>query len=137
MMTGSLTLYTRYYFVEGHSLNDRPRLASVVADVLDHLVETRSPTADELLSFLNSDEGQPEIMEALKTLDKFGIHSIPKFIVEGKTLIDGAARSDVFIEVFRSIEAKGEIHAGPVFGEILGVPDEIVDRGSHLPQMTA
>lgn len=128
-----------YYFVEGHSLNDRPRLAGVVAELLSNLLgpEETTPTDNELLEFLNGNEGREEIMKALQALNKLGIHSIPKFIIEGKTIVDGAARPEVFVQVFRDIERKGEIHAGPFFGDILGVPDDIIVRGSHTPESIA
>lgn len=129
--------FQRYYFVDGHSLNDRPRLASAVSELLSNLLDEDVPTEAELLEFLNGNEGREEIMRALQALNKLGIHSIPKFIIEGRTVIDGAARSDVFVKVFREIEMKGEIHGGPVFGEILGVPDEVVGRGSHTPKIIA
>jgi hypothetical protein len=110
-----------------------------VAGLLSNLLEpdTTVPTESELLEFLNGNEGRDEIMKALQALNKLGIHSIPKFIIEGKTMVDGAARSEVFVEAFRQIERKGKIHSGPVFGEILGVPDDIVGRGSHTPETIA
>jgi predicted DsbA family dithiol-disulfide isomerase len=122
-----------YYFVEGHALNDRPRLASVIVELLSGLVTDNVPTEQHILDFLNGDEGRAEILEALDTLDRLGVHSIPQFIVEGKTVIDGAARSDTFVRIFREIEARGEVHGDPIFGKILGVPEEIVNRGSHMP----
>lgn len=118
-------------------MNDRPRLASVVSTLLSNLLEGEAPSEAELLSFLNGDEGRQEIMQALQALNQLDIHSIPKFIIEGKTMVDGAARSEVFVEAFREIEKRGEIHGGPVFGEILGVPGEVVGRGSHTPDMVA
>jgi predicted DsbA family dithiol-disulfide isomerase len=130
----------RYYFVEGHSLNDRQRVASVVAEELVTLLDAAKVEIQsevELLAFLNGNEGRKEIEEALQALRQLGIHSIPKFIVEGKTIIDGAAHSEVFVQVFRDIERHGKIQSGPVFGEILGVPKEIVERGSHTPETVA
>lgn len=128
----------RYYFVEGHSLNDRPLLAAVVAETLSTLLlPNNAPTEKELLDFLNGNEGRREIMQALAALKQLGIHSIPKFIIEGRTVVDGAARAETFVDVFREIEARGTIHAGPVFGEILGVPEDIVLRGSHTPESIA
>ena len=121
-------------------MNDRQRVASVVAEELATLLDATKveiPSKVELLAFLNGNEGRKEIEEALKALRELGIHSIPKFIVEGKTIIDGAAHSDVFVQVFRDIERRGKIRNGPVFGEILGVPDEIVERGSHTPKTIA
>ena len=117
--------------MEGHALNDRPRLASTVAEELKNLVTNNPPSADELLEFLNSDEGRKEILEALETLRELGVHGIPKFIIEGRTIVDGAARSQVFVDIFRTIEERGTIHGGPVFGEILGISNETVERGSH------
>ena len=119
-----------YYFVEGHSLNDRPRLAQVVAKKLATCME-EPPAAEQLLEFLNGDSGRAEIERAVQTLQQLGIHGIPKFIIEGQTVVDGAAHSDVFVRVFREIEARGEIVNGTVFGDILGVPPEVIEQASH------
>jgi predicted DsbA family dithiol-disulfide isomerase len=124
-------LLNQYYFVDGHSLNDRPLLAKTVADALSSMIEDAPPSGGELLDFLNGDQGREEIEAALRALDQLGIHSIPKFIIEGRTLVDGAARSDEFIKIFREIEARGKVHAGPTFRDILGIPPEIVEQGSH------
>jgi predicted DsbA family dithiol-disulfide isomerase len=123
-------LLNEYYFVEGHSLNDRPRLAKVVAEKLEAMLE-EPPSANQLLDFLNGNEGRKEIEAALQTLDQMGVHGIPKFIIEGRTVVDGAARSEVFVKIFREIEAKGEIHSGPLFGEILGIETGTIEAGSH------
>ena len=120
-----------YYFVDGHSLNDRPRLAQVVADKLATLLPDDAPTAQQLLAFLNGNQGRKEIEQAVQTLHRLGIHGIPKFIIEGQTVVDGAAHAQVFEQVFREIERKGEIAHGPVFGNILGISPETVQRGSH------
>lgn len=120
-------------------MNDRPRLAGVVAEILPSLVgpDDAAPSEAELLDFLNGNEGREEIMHALQALDQLGIHSIPKFIIEGKTIVDGAAGSEVFVRVFRDIEQRGKVHNDLVFGEILGVPPEIVSRGSHTTENLA
>lgn len=123
-----------YYFVEGHSLNDRPRLAKTVAQLLEGILYDKSPSEDYLLQFLNGNEGRKEIEEALRQLHALGVHGIPKFIIEGSYVVDGAAQSHAFVEIFRDIERRGEIKNGPVFGEILGVPPDIVERGSHHVQ---
>mmetsp|Transcript_10952 Transcript_10952/g.16850 ORF Transcript_10952/g.16850 Transcript_10952/m.16850 type:complete len:239 (-) Transcript_10952:215-931(-) len=124
-----------YYFVNGHSLNDRSRLAKTVALELEKvLTEEEAPSAEDLLSFLNSNEGRKEIEAALAGLREIGVHSIPKFIIAGRTLIDGAAHASTFIEVFRKIERRGKIHAGPVFAEVLGLRKEIIEKGSHHAQ---
>lgn len=117
--------------MEGHALNDRPRLAETVAQELEKLLDNSAPSADELLDFLNGNEGRKEIEDALQALQKLGIHSIPKFIIEGATVVDGAAHSEVFVDIFREIEQRGEVQSGPVFGDILGISNETVEAGSH------
>ncbi|KAL3798342.1 hypothetical protein HJC23_004995 [Cyclotella cryptica] len=136
----SEALYDRlnmYYFVEGHALNDKPRLAKVAAESLvETLAKTENATIppmteNEVLNFLNSNKGRREIENALRALTELGVHGIPKFIIEGSRVVDGAAMPDVFIRIFREIEKRGEVAGGPVFGDILGVDDSIVMRASH------
>jgi predicted DsbA family dithiol-disulfide isomerase len=124
-----------YYFVDGHALNDRPRLASMVSGELKNLVNDNPPSAAELLDFLNGNQGRSEIEQALGALQQLGIHGIPKFIIEGRTVVDGAAHAGVFVDIFRKIEQRGEIHSGPVFGDILGISKETIERGSHHREM--
>jgi predicted DsbA family dithiol-disulfide isomerase len=119
-------LLNEYYFVQGHSLNDQPRLAQVVAELLQQLAVVPPASDDDLLSFLRSDLGRDEIETALAALHELNIHSIPKFVIEGTTVIDGAATADVFIKLFRRIERRGTIDAEPVFASLLGIdPSEI------------
>lgn len=128
-----------YYFVDGHALNDKKRLAQVAHEEIsrcvarDHGSNAQRPTMseEEILLFLNSDEGRREIEQALEALQKLGVHGIPKFIIEGKTIVDGAAHSNTFIEIFRDIERKGSVHGGPIFGDILGVSQATIEEGSH------
>lgn len=130
-----------YYFVDGHSLNDKPRLANVVCKHLEEILprteETEltalsPPTEMELLKFLNGNEGTEQIMHAIHALNQLGIHGIPKFIIEGNRLVDGAARSNVFVEIFREIEKLGTVHDGPIFNDVLDVSDETVQKASHF-----
>jgi len=136
----SETLYDRlnvYYFVDGHALNDKPRLARVAAETLSEALSQDNPTGrtamseGEILSFLNGDQGRLEIENAIRALQQLGVHGIPKFFVEGSRVVDGAAGPETFIRIFREIEKKGEVAGGPIFGEILGVSEDIVKRGSH------
>lgn len=131
----SETVYDKlnvYYFVDGHSLNDRPMLARVVCEVLKELIPDNAPTEADLLEFLNGEEGKKEISYAMNALDQMGIHGIPKFIIEGTTMVDGAARSDTFVHIFREIEKRGTVHSGPIFNDVLGVSDETVQTPSHF-----
>jgi predicted DsbA family dithiol-disulfide isomerase len=127
-----------YYFVDGHSLNDKPKLAAVVAERLEKLLalspnNVQPPSQQSLLYFLNGTEGRQEIEEAVRTLHELGIHGIPKFIIEGTTVVDGAARPEVFINIFRDIETRGALKGSPVFGSILGLSSDVIQRGSHCP----
>lgn len=128
-------LLNKYYFVDGHSLNDRPRLARVVAERLQELLAGDSslniPNESDLLRFLNGNEGRKEIVAAVKALHRIGVHGIPKFIIEGTSVVDGAAHAEVFVNIFREIEARGKTLGGPVFGDILGVPSKLIEKGSH------
>jgi predicted DsbA family dithiol-disulfide isomerase len=118
-----------YYFVEGKSLNDKPQLAKVVSQKLKEMgIET---TTDDLLTFLNGNQGRSEIEHAIASLRHLGVSGIPKFIIEGRVVIDGAANSDTFIKVFREIERRGRVLGSPVFGEVLGVSPDVIARGSH------
>lgn len=120
-----------YYFVDGHSLNDRPKLASVVVAELEVLLPNNAPSEESILKFLNGNEGRAEIKKALVTLQGLNVHSIPKFIIEGGSVVDGAAHSQVFVDLFRKIEARGSVQGGPIFGDILGISPEIIEQGSH------
>ena len=128
-----------YYFVEGHALNDRPRLAKVAAERLSELIAKDNTTQqqsammseEDILLFLNGDEGKLEIHNALSALQQIGVHGIPKFIIEGSRVVDGAAGPETFIQIFRDIEKRGEIENGPIFADILGVSEDTWKRGSH------
>ena len=136
-----------YYFVDGHSLNDRPRLAETVAQALEQewpklqqqqqqqeqaeVHREPPPSAEFLLQFLNGNKGRAEIENAISALHQLGVHGIPKFIIEGSTVVDGAAHADVFVDVFRQIEGRGQVAGGPIFGDILGVSAETIARGSY------
>lgn len=118
----------RYYFVNGHALNDKPRLAKVVAEELQKLLSDKAPTEENILEFLNGNEGRKEIESTLKVLQEMGVHGIPKFVIEGQTVVDGAAKSDEFIDIFRDIEQRGFIANGPIFARVLGIPSDVVNR---------
>ena len=133
-------LYDRlnvYYFVDGHALNDKPRLAKVAAETLADALAHNNPAGqtpmseDEILTFLEGNEGRAEIEEARRALQQIGVQGIPKFIIEGSQIVDGAAGPDTFVHIFRAIERRGEVASGPVFGDILGISEELVERGSH------
>jgi predicted DsbA family dithiol-disulfide isomerase len=91
-------------------------------------------TEDDILTFLNGNEGRREIENALRALNELGVHGIPKFIIEGSSVVDGAAMPNTFIRIFREIEERGISSGGPLFGDILGVDESIVKRASHTKE---
>jgi predicted DsbA family dithiol-disulfide isomerase len=129
-------LLNEYYFVHGHSLNDQPRLAHVVAERLQQLLAVpTAPSPEDLLEFLRSDQGRAEIDAAVAALHELNIHGIPKFIIEGTTLIDGAATADVFVNLFRQIERRGVIASGPIFAPLLGIATTTLEPSHTRDQM--
>lgn len=140
-LDASEALYDRlnvYYFVEGHALNDKPRLARVAAATLAETLLARGDGSEhapmdeaEVLAFLNGTQGRVEIQRALSALQQLGINGIPNFIVDGASIASGAAGPDTFIRVFRDIERRGEVRGGPIFGDILGITQDMIDKGSH------
>jgi predicted DsbA family dithiol-disulfide isomerase len=128
-------LLNQYYFVDGHSLNDKPRLATVVSTALQELLPIGNvpPSKRELMDFMDGNQGREQIIRALDALNQLGIHSIPKFIIEGRTVVDGAARSETFVEIFREIEARGKVQGTAIFSDVLCVSEETIASGSHLP----
>ena len=105
------------------------KLSELIAK--DDTTQQSIMTEDDILSFLNGDEGKLEIHNALSALREIGVHGIPKFIVEGFRVVDGAAGPETFIQIFRDIEKRGEIENGPIFADILGVSEDTWKRGSH------
>mmetsp|Transcript_2112 Transcript_2112/g.2991 ORF Transcript_2112/g.2991 Transcript_2112/m.2991 type:complete len:158 (+) Transcript_2112:348-821(+) len=135
----SEALYDRlnvYYFVDGHSLNDRPLLAKVAAEELAKLVSGSAMSESEVLDFLESDQGRENIENALSALRDMKIHGIPKFIIDGTYMVDGAAPQENFVPIFRKIEKGGKNLNGPVFADLLGISDDVIAKGSHTKEST-
>lgn len=110
-------------------------MAKVAAQTLsESVVGQPHLNEEEILSFLNGNEGRLEIENALRVLQQLGVHGIPKFIIEGSRVIDGAAGPDTFIQVFREIENRGMVERGPLFGDILGISQETLMKGSHTKE---
>ncbi len=101
-------------------------LAKQDANAAEH-----APGEEEILSFLHGNDGRIEIENALRALRKLGVHGIPKFIIEGSAVIDGAAGPETFVRVFREVERRGKVMGGPIFGDILGINQELWMKGSH------
>mmetsp|Transcript_17582 Transcript_17582/g.58939 ORF Transcript_17582/g.58939 Transcript_17582/m.58939 type:complete len:134 (+) Transcript_17582:537-938(+) len=126
------------HFVEGHRLNDSARLARTAEE---HAGVPRAETE----AFLKSKEGLAEITAALARAGELGVQSIPKFIVGGAYVLDGAVHARDHVALFREIETAPD---GPgvgmededgqpvgwtasVFASVLGVPAEVLREPSH------
>mmetsp|Transcript_28436 Transcript_28436/g.70431 ORF Transcript_28436/g.70431 Transcript_28436/m.70431 type:complete len:229 (+) Transcript_28436:246-932(+) len=118
-------LLNQRHFVEGRKLNDHVMLA-------DAACEAAGVNKTETLAFLRSGEGLANIQAAMRLLGAMGVHSIPTFIVDGRFRVDGAARSDEFVSLFRKIEREGRVEGGMVFGDALEVPKEVVHQGLNV-----
>ena len=104
-------------------------MAKVASEEL--LKQGHEVASDEILKFLNSNDGRQEIENAIHTLVQLGINGIPTFIIDGQTL-NGAAGWKSHYRVFREIEERGYVEKGPVFGKILNVSDDTIQEGSHV-----
>jgi predicted DsbA family dithiol-disulfide isomerase len=132
----------QYHFVDGHSLNDVERLASVVAVELQTWWTQRPlehagvppATAAEILQFLRGNEGRKEIGTAVSLLQQMGIHGIPTFILEGgETVLQGAVDASELVSTFRRIEQRGYLlREQPLFQDVLGISPTLIERGSYL-----
>jgi predicted DsbA family dithiol-disulfide isomerase len=113
------------HFVRGHKLNDVPMLAAAAA---------QHAGVDEAaaVEFLNSDGGREQIDRALALAGQFGIHSIPKFVIDGTLLIDGAAHTGEHIAAFREVEARGTTSGRALFAEALGISPQVL--AGEVPQ---
>jgi predicted DsbA family dithiol-disulfide isomerase len=94
------TILNKQHFFEGKRLNDKVML-------VDAAVEAGLDRAS-VSEFLDSSEGEQEVLDLVRAVHAKGIHSIPTFIIDGKYMISGAQRSEAFVEVFRMLEQQDQ-----------------------------
>lgn len=83
------------HFAEGRSLGDPQTL--VDAGVAGGLSEVR------VRAMLESDEGLAEIRTELSQALALGVHSVPTFVIDGKTGLQGAQPPEAFLEIFAKL----------------------------------
>jgi predicted DsbA family dithiol-disulfide isomerase len=72
------------------------------------------------LSFLASPEGEAEVMAAYAKTSDLGIHSIPTLVLDGRFVVNGAAKAGEIEEALRSLGADGAPPTGQrLFGDCL------------------
>lgn len=122
-------LYNRLnhlHFEQGRRLNDAAMLIAEAASVGADPIAARA--------LLDGTEGEAEIKAAGALLAKLGVSSIPTFIVDGRYMVNGAAKSVEFVELFRELEQipVDEMNGQFMFGEALGMPLELATRPTNI-----
>lgn len=85
----------------------------VLADVAEK-VGMMSRT--EAIRFLKSDELEQEINDMIDEAKKKGITGVPLTVIDGKWAVEGGQSSEVFIQIFRKLEAcQGSCTNAPAF----------------------
>lgn len=111
------TVLNRRHFIEGAKLNDAAMLAAAAGEA--------GVDEQAAFAFLGTHEGRDDILDTVAKVHAAGIHSIPTFIIDGRTVLQGAQPASEFVAVFRDIErqprpAGARPGAGPVFAHTAG-----------------
>jgi predicted DsbA family dithiol-disulfide isomerase len=86
------------YFIDGFDVGDPEVLAECAADVgLD---------AQQVRTFLDSDEGVVEVRDELRSAADLEISAVPTFVFDGKWMVPGAQDPETFVQVLRRVVAK-------------------------------
>ena len=88
----------RAYFIDGLDIGDPDVLADCAADV--------GFDRDEVVQFLDSDDGSDEVATMLASAHDAGITAVPTYVIDGQWAIPGAQDPDVFVQVLRRFAAK-------------------------------
>lgn len=127
--TAAERLYNRLnslHFEHGHRLNDAAMLAREAAAV--------GADAAAVTALLSSDRGEAEIEAAQNVLAQLGISSIPTFVIDGRYVVNGAARSAEFIELFRELEQAphDDFNGKFKFADALGCDAELARQATEM-----
>jgi len=114
----------RRHFEDGEPLNNTEMLLSAA--------ELSGVDRVAAQAFLSTNSGSTEIRAAQQQLRRMGVHSIPTFVIGAQQVVSGAAHSDELVNAFRQIEERGEGAPNSVFGDILGIPQEVLERPLEL-----
>jgi len=97
------------YFTDGLNISDPAVLVECATAV--------GFDADEIRTFLDTDQGHGEVMEQLAFAAASGITAVPTYVINGQWAIPGAQDPDVFVRVLERMLAKeaeqAEIHEAP------------------------
>ena len=90
------SVLSRKHFLEAGVLNSKALLLEACTEVA--AVDTAACQA-----FLDSDEGTQDVLDVYQHVTDMGINSIPTVVVNGKYLVNGAARADEYVDLFTQI----------------------------------
>jgi len=98
----------RAYFIDGLDIG----LPETLADCAAELGADR----DQVLAFLDGDDGRAEVVAYLEDAGDHGIAAVPTYVVNGQWAIPGAQDTDTFVNVLRRLADKlrAEQAAAPV-----------------------
>ena len=100
----------RAYFGEGRDIGDSGVLADVAASV--------GMERANVLAFLASDEGAPEVRHNEDAARRAGISGVPAFILDGRPLLVGAHPAEVIASALRdALGLPPQAEAGSLFSE--------------------
>jgi len=83
------------YFTNGKNIGEPDELAT--------LMETLGAHRDEVIQFLESDDGVDEVQGELAGASQLGITAVPTYVVEGQWSIPGAQEAETFERVLRRL----------------------------------
>ena len=84
------------YFTNGDNIADPELLTDLAAKVgLDW---------EHVEAFLASDEGKTEVQEEIARAQRLGITAVPTFVFDGRTAVQGAQPTSVFLEVLEELQ---------------------------------
>mmetsp|Transcript_8035 Transcript_8035/g.19602 ORF Transcript_8035/g.19602 Transcript_8035/m.19602 type:complete len:230 (+) Transcript_8035:132-821(+) len=107
------------HFEQGEKLNHRTMLVAAA--------EKAGADPVEAEAFLASNDGFAQIEAAQQYLRKMGVNSIPTFILGGKKMVSGAMHGAELVAHLRQFEKEGNA-GNSVFGEILGIPEQVLQQ---------
>ncbi|MBS9532221.1 DsbA family oxidoreductase [Mycobacterium sp. M1] len=92
--------FLRGYFTEGAAIGDSAVLTELAVDAgLDRAAVTAVLAGDAYADDVRADE---------RRADELGIHAVPHFVIDGRTVISGAADVSQFVEALRAESAHSE-----------------------------
>jgi len=86
------------YFVEGRDIGDPAELAELAAE-LGH-------DRQQIVDFLESNDGVVELEAELALAEQLGITAVPTYVIDGRWSIPGAQDSETFKTVLTNLAAK-------------------------------